>query len=634
MTSTPDGHYPTARSNPGDEKSAIYHLASQCRQRFESLSRQMESPIDMQHHLSIINHSQGRFSVWANNIGALRDPKSTSSLDYRLRDGMQMRKSVTKALVDIKESAERAKAIAAGELPNRDNQSFEPFMNASAADPSPRAFQFDPLLPNTHSPVDEPVTTELDELLASIQASVDRLFRLSMLIRRSRPRGRQSTETGALGVDPSMDIRHVEDKFPKVKEAEWLAERLGMAIAKRRAFICYRQLHHQRLTEQSQDLAEDSKARSRRAPSTIATTYEEGSINIEQHAAKLLEPSIITEAKSFATAFGADENGDLRVPDLTRLEFHGIQLKYFSTFDCPFCRTIQTVSSEREWRRHVFTDLQPYICTLEGCSSGSFSSRHEWFNHEIESHRKQWRCAKCHSSKFTSASSLRDHFDSVHPGSFTNSQWPLILKTCERPLRNFGPSSCPLCFSWDLPEGKAYNAEEFCRHLGSHLQQLALTALPIAIEGLVVLDDGDVEETDDSDVPDPSLGPHVLAVGIREVVTDEKTNTFEFIVKARFKNEEFWRLRREYQDFYDLHVSLLDTKLLQKADSLGQTLPYMPGPVGNVTMSISEGRLKHLDTYLSYLVRQPAHISRSKLVRNFFKPRVADRRATTNYYDE
>lgn len=616
----------------------------------------------MQHHLSIINHSQGRFSVWANNIGALRVPESTSSLDYRLRDGMQMRKSVTQALVDIKESAERgrfvafsvlfftykislAKAIAAGELPNRDNQSFEPFMNASAADPSPRAF-----LPNTHSPVDEPVTTELDELLASIQASVDRLFRLSMLIRRSRPRGRQPTETGALGVDPSMDIRHVEDKFPKVKEAEWLAERLGMAIAKRRAFICYRQLHHQRLTEQSQDLAEDSKARSRRAPSTIATTYEEGSINIEQHAAKLLEPSIITTATSFATAFGADENGDLRVPDLTRLEFHGIQLKYFSTFDCPFCRTIQTVSSEREWRfvsfcpcchaaandnrRHVFTDLQPYICTFEGCSSGSFSSRHDWFNHEVESHRKQWCCAKCHSSKFTSASSLRDHFDSVHPGSFTNSQWPLILKTCERPLRNFGPSSCPLCFSWDPPEGKAYNAEEFCRHLGSHLQQLALTALPIAIEGLVVLDDGDVEETDDSDVPDPSLGPHVLAVGIREVVTDEKTNTFEFIVKARFKNEGFWRLRREYQDFYDLHVSLLDTKLLQTADSLGRTLPYMPGPVGNVTMSISEGRLKHLDTYLSYLVRQPAHISRSKLVRNFFKPRVADRRATTNYYDE
>ena len=220
-------------------------------------------------------------------------------------------------------------------------------MNVSAADLSPRAFQFDPLLPDTQSPVDEPVTTELDELLASIQASVDRLFRLSMLIRRSRPRGRLPTEAGALGVDPSMDIRHVKDKFPKVKETEWLAERLGIAIAKRRAFIRYRKLHHQRLAEQSQDLAENSNAK---APPTIATTYDESSIDIEQHAAKLAQPSIITGATSFATAFGGDESGDLRVPDLTRLEFHGIQLEYDSAFDCPFCRTIQVVSSEREWR--------------------------------------------------------------------------------------------------------------------------------------------------------------------------------------------------------------------------------------------------------------------------------------------
>lgn len=555
--------------------------------------------------------------------------------------------------------------IAAGILPNRTNKTHEVFMDTFKDYSSLGTFQVDPLLSSPQSPVDEPVTTELDELLSSIQASVDRLFRLSILIRRSRPLGGLPMETGAPGVDPSMDIRHVKDKFPKVKEAEWLAERLGAAIAKRRAFICYRQLHHQRLAEQSQDSAEDGRARSGRAPSTIATTYDEGSIDIEQQAARLSRLSIITGATSFATAFGEDENGDLRIPDLTRLKFHGTQLEYDRIFECPFCRTTQIILSERQWRfviplcpswhaaanesrRHVFTDLQPYICTFEDCSSGSFSSRHEWFSHEIESHRKQWHCSKCHSGKFTSASSLRDHFDSVHPGSFTNTQWPLILKTCERPLRKFGSSSCPLCFSWDPPEGKAYNAEEFCRHLGSHLQQLALTALPITIEGLVVLEDedkdtisnasdsdGDAEETYDSDVPGPSSGPHILGARVPQVVRDEETNTFEFIVKTHFKYEEFWRLRRRYEDFYDLHVSLL-AKFPQEAGKLGdkRTLPYLPGRVNYVTMSISEGRRANLDAYLCQLIDQPAHISRSTLVGNFFKPRVADIRLDAEHYFE
>ncbi|UPK94956.1 hypothetical protein LCI18_005891 [Fusarium solani-melongenae] len=293
-------------------------MAHQCRWCFKTLSFSLENSANLQHHLSTVDDLQGRFSVWANNIGALKDPISTSSLDYRLRDGMQVRKSINQAMMDIQESAGQAKDIAAGVLPNRNNKAHESFMDTFKDHPSLGTFQLDPLLSTPQSPVGEPVTTELDELLSSIQASVDRLFRLSILIRRSRPRGRLSMETGAPGADPSMDIRHVKDKFPKVKEAGWLAERLGAAIAKRRAFISYRQLHHQRLAEQSQESAEDGRAGSRRAPSTIATTYDEGSIDIEKQAARLSRLSIMTGATSFATAFGEDENGDLRVPDLTR----------------------------------------------------------------------------------------------------------------------------------------------------------------------------------------------------------------------------------------------------------------------------------------------------------------------------
>jgi hypothetical protein len=48
-------------------------------------------------------------------------------------------------------------------------------------------------------------------------------------------------------------------------------------------------------------------------------------------------------------------------------------------------------------------------------------------------------------------------------------------------------SSCPLCSDWEPPLGKRDNANEFCQHLGRHLQHLSLAAVLILIEGLTVL---------------------------------------------------------------------------------------------------------------------------------------------------
>ncbi|KAI8662028.1 PX domain-containing protein [Fusarium keratoplasticum] len=79
---------------------------------------------------------------------------------------MQMRKSVKQAMMDIKESAEQATNIAAGILLNRTNKTHEVFMDTFKDYSSLGTFQVDPLLSSPQSPVDEPVTTELDELLS------------------------------------------------------------------------------------------------------------------------------------------------------------------------------------------------------------------------------------------------------------------------------------------------------------------------------------------------------------------------------------------------------------------------------------------------------------------------------------
>lgn len=338
-------------------------------------------------------------------------------------------------------------------------------------------------------------------------------------------------------------------------------------------------------------------------------------------------------------------------------------------------------------RRHVFFDLQPYVCTFQNCSSDSFSSRHEWFNHELDSHRKQWHCTKCSHINFASASQLRSHFDSKHQGSFTDAQWPLILKACKRSSTTFGPSSCPLCFTWAPPRSEAYNAKEFCRHLGSHLQQLALTALPIAIEGLIILEDEDHNTTpgtsDNHDIaiersilPDEDHGTipstsanHDFAIEEEIILLDEYHDTIlgfsnnhgqgageavspyisaapserdiqrtrvkllnfsqkdKYLVDVVFSDGNEWELKREYQEFYDLQA-----KLLERFDSAPvprgyySKLPLLPHPINHVTLAVAERQVSSIDTYLMELINLPTHQSMSDPILEFFKPREGDRK--------
>jgi len=45
--------------------------------------------------------SLGRLRVWAENLGAYQTPESRSSLDYRLRDGYEMRDAIQEGLENL-----------------------------------------------------------------------------------------------------------------------------------------------------------------------------------------------------------------------------------------------------------------------------------------------------------------------------------------------------------------------------------------------------------------------------------------------------------------------------------------------------------------------------------------------------
>ena len=124
-------------------------------------------------------------------------------------------------------------------------------------------------------------------------------------------------------------------------------------------------------------------------------------------------------------------------------------------------------------RRHVYRDLQPYICLTTHCSLGlqSFESRHEWGAHTFTMHKE------------------------------VDVSRPTLQGTCPFCHMNPGPAKA-----------------RFISHVGRHMQDVSLSAIPMSAMSREVEDsesggDGDesVESEDTADGPrQPSIPPGFL----------------------------------------------------------------------------------------------------------------------------
>ncbi|KAF4448823.1 ankyrin repeat protein [Fusarium austroafricanum] len=428
---------------PGE---SISKLANRCAVILQELTVRS---VSVQHNGfgKIVDDERGRFRVWAWNIGALQPERSMSSLDARLRDAPRQHGSVIRGLERLQSITIRIQQIVVGANPNRSAQS-------------------------TPGISDKP-TNELDQLLTNLHSSINHLFSLSTLLRRMKPKGRLPMLADFVPSETSPDIKHVEDKFPKTKRSPWLAQRLGNAITKRRLILQYRQNHHQKLAKVAAPLKGDVDAGSK-AQSTLATTYKEGTK--ETTTKEEARYSIFTSATSFVSSYGEDIGR--QIPDLPDMVLDAVQLGYGEPIECPYCRTIQEVADRNQWRKHVFSDLQPYVCTFEDCTSDLFFTREEWFSHEINLHRQDWVCILCNKSDtvFSSGATLRNHFREAH-SEVNNNQLQTILEAFV----------------------ESQNIKEFCRHLARHQQMLALEALPISVDGLEL----NTPASDQQDSDDP-----------------------------------------------------------------------------------------------------------------------------------
>jgi hypothetical protein len=130
---------------------------------------------------------------------------------------------------------------------------------------------------------------------------------------------------------------------------------------------------------------------------------------------------------------------------------------------------------------HVFSDLQAYICTFNDCHERlkTFSTRTLWSRHELEAHfsDKSFRCRDCHESSvtFTDQESFLDHLSRVHGREALTHVHALSMAqaAAQSVPRSFTDQECPLCAQTDWKSQR-----EYFTHLGKHLEQISLAALP------------------------------------------------------------------------------------------------------------------------------------------------------------
>lgn len=170
-----------------------------------------------------------------------------------------------------------------------------------------------------------------------------------------------------------------------------------------------------------------------------------------------------------------------------------MQTLYLSTY-----RIMKADHGHPSYRKHILQDLEPYICTFPECGLDSMASQHAWMEHELLVHRTQWQCPQC-TEQAPSSPALEEHIYRHHKGDFAETQLETILSRAKRPLKVIRPSECPFCDEdWAQldaqpetqgppPIGEVVvGIDEFRRHVGHHLQQIALFSLPRL--------DGDPEE--------------------------------------------------------------------------------------------------------------------------------------------
>ncbi|KAL9024085.1 MAG: hypothetical protein Q9196_006772 [Gyalolechia fulgens] len=355
----------------------------------------------------------GRLRIWAANIGAHQT--NQSSLDYRLRDSAHIRTHVTKLLEELAQRLGEASALIRNETDDDDD--VESLQGSSSEDEEPQS--------------------EIEQLQRSVATIINCLFQMSMLVRKPAQHDlRVASKKADVAHFERFDQNYVMDKFPRADDL--VVSRLSRAITRRRKYLKYRERHAMKLKQGINPAVgvKDNATSAGALSETVVTAMQGPNIDFQGNA---------SDSGNSQTSYASTliRGGKITIPAPPKASQGG------EPFECPYCRFIITAKSTRSWNRHVFNDLQPYLCVEKSCLTPDklYATRHEWIHH----------CRNAHpSANPTRAGKEREE-----------------------------SHCCTLCGNdQDTRDRKE-------RHIAQHLQELALFVLP--------RDDEDLDEDPDED---------------------------------------------------------------------------------------------------------------------------------------
>ncbi|KKP02493.1 hypothetical protein THAR02_05402 [Trichoderma harzianum] len=328
-----------------------------------------------------------RFALWAGSLGALREPNSQLSIEYRLAEAPDIRIEIHRQLDYLLEAIddgmlEIARLTNTSNVPSVATIVQKRQANYELQEDDKDMEHFDSFVDIQSEPSEE-IRTNLELISESLRM----LFRIAVLVRKANPDNRfeRAIHSSKCTFPPTFDIEHVREKHPKIKakEQSWLAERLGKAIARRRQFIKYCRDRKDRLALDDENI--EAKSATTVMQSSKATTLDPKEIHAATNFAVGDYEDEVVSILSISTATYVLST--FRLPRLADLSRNG------EAFECPICFTLRSIKGERSWRLHVFHDLRPYSCTVGGLIMNAHCATFPWpvFGTSTASHGRCWK---------------------------------------------------------------------------------------------------------------------------------------------------------------------------------------------------------------------------------------------------
>ncbi|CCX16801.1 Similar to Nephrocystin-3; acc. no. Q7Z494, partial [Pyronema omphalodes CBS 100304] len=540
----------------------------------------------------------GQFRVWAENAGAHRQGKM--SLDHRLREATRFSSRVKDLLANLDDVVVETFGIISGRLKRPEYEDCDSENgDIPETDPDTVGEKEGGDKPNDSEEVDkqkepeeqkeEEQKDDIDLAADEILHSISSLFRLTVVIQNLSSRDRlERMEKIDVKHFEGNDISHVRDKFPLTQEGGYLAERLGKANTKRRQLLKYNEQHHEKIvgkrSHEIRDPDPGDEAPGHDRTESMASWAPDNYYFEVASTANRTEITTVDEMGPFmpAQAYNAHNVDTGEYDDDTRSETGLSQTSYASSsastsetnklhvpnppnnydgteFICQYCfKALVNLTDRTVWRKHVFRDIRPYVCTFKDCRQGShtFEKRHDWFYHERDLHRREWVCELCNTGIFKSSKCFRDHLLEQHrPQGVSNDQVNVWVDQGERAAES--PQICPIC-------GETPSAKTFQRHLGRHMEQIALFILPRSGEED---DEGEKEDDENEEENEESDDDGKDEDVDEEVKEEEKAEDLED-KQERKEDHENKDAKEQKQDTADQETQSLEQGPEEHPDTL------------------------------------------------------------------